>query len=93
MASESFIFALLLFKDAQFFQTLACKSSLLEFAFSLAILPVLVQNLQEILRNVLGRIKFLAFQRVLVEGLLIIRRYQLGGLIAGTLLPIGVSRE
>ena len=51
MSAVRLIFSLVFLEDAQLLEPLACHARLLELALSLAILSVLVQNQQEILRD------------------------------------------
>ena len=48
MSLVGFVFAFLFLEDAQFFQALPSKCGLLEFALTLAVLAMLIENLQEV---------------------------------------------
>ena len=81
MSVIGLIFALILLKDAKLLQPLSCHARLLKFALALAALPMLVQNLQEILRDELLRVKSLFFAACGI----IDRRSIISGLILTTL--------
>jgi len=51
MAILGLFFALLFFKNAQFFEPLASKGRLLKLTFPLTVLSMFVENLKEILRD------------------------------------------
>ena len=61
MSVKRLIFALILFEDSKLFQPLSRHARLFKFALTLAALPMLVQNLQEVLRDELLRVKCLFF--------------------------------
>ena len=81
MSIKGLVFALILLEDAQLFQPLSRHARLLEFALALAALPVLVQDLQEVLRDELLWVKSLLF----ATGGIIDRRSIISGLILATL--------
>jgi hypothetical protein len=51
MSAESLILALVLLEDSEFFEALAGHAGLFELAFALAVLPVLVEDQEEVLRD------------------------------------------
>ena len=57
MSLESLILSLLLLKNPELLQPLPGKSCLVQLALSLTVFPVLVQDLKEVLREELGRVK------------------------------------
>ena len=61
MSVKRLIFALILLEDSKLFQPLSRHARLLEFALTLAALPMLVQYLQEVLRDELLRVERLFF--------------------------------
>lgn len=81
MSVKGLVLALILLEDAQLFQPLSRHARLLEFALALAALPVLVQDLQEVLRDELLWVKSLLF----ATGSIIDRRSIISGLILSTL--------
>ena len=81
MSVKGLVFALILLEDAQLFQPLSRHARLLEFALTLAALPVLVQDLQEVLRDELLWIKSLLF----ATGCIIDRSCIISGLILAAL--------
>ena len=82
MSIINLIFALILFKYAKLLQPLSRHARLLKFAFALAAFPVLVQNLKEVLRDELLRVKSL----FLATSSIIDRRSIISGLILCTAL-------
>jgi hypothetical protein len=62
MTISSTFFTLLLFKNPELLQPLPRQSCLIQFPFTLTILPVFIENLQEILRQKLRGIELLAFE-------------------------------
>ena len=81
MSVISLVLALIFLEDAQLFQPLSRHARLLEFALALAALPVLVQDLQEVLRDELLWVKSLLF----ATGGIIDRSSIVSGLILATL--------
>ena len=81
MSVKGLVFALILLEDAQLFQPLSRHARLLEFALTLAALSVLVQDLQEVLRDELLWVESLLF----ATGRIIDRRSIISGLILAAL--------
>ena len=81
MSVKRLIFALILLEDSKLFQPLSRHARLLEFALTLAALPVLVQDLQEVLRDELLWVKSLLF----ATGRIIDRSSIISGRILATL--------
>ena len=61
MSVKRLIFALILLEDSKLFQPLSRHARLFKFALTLAALPMLVQYLQEVLRDELLWVKSLFF--------------------------------
>ena len=81
MSVKRLIFALILLEDSKLFQPLSRHARLFKFAFTLAALPMLVQYLQEVLRDELLWVKSLFF----AAGSVIDRRSIISGRILAAL--------
>ena len=72
MSLVGFVFAFLFLEDAQFFQALPSKCGLLEFALTLAVLAMLIEDLQEVFRNELRWVELLIFELSLIDNCCVI---------------------